>query len=130
MADPAFDVELERLFADAPAAPDRDAFVARVSAALDRDWGFRRLVIGGLGLAGGLIGGAQVLKFGLVGRLLTIRLPAHAPDAASLGRLPIARTVAQALAVGTSMDVEVLWMSGGLAVLAIGLFVTRTIRDV
>jgi hypothetical protein len=129
MAEPSFDAELERLFAEAPAIADQDAFVARVTSALDRDWAFRRLVIGGLGLAGGLIGGAQVLRFGLLGRILAVRDPAHAL-AETIRRLPPARTLAHVLAAGTSMDAEVLWMSGGLAILAIGLLVTRTLKDV
>jgi hypothetical protein len=130
MAERVFEAELERLFSQAPAMPDQDAFVARVSLALDRGWGFRRLVIGGLGLAGGLIGGAQVLRSGLVGRLLAIHVPTHALASSSLWNLPAARTVSHVLSTGATMDGEVLWMSGGLALLALGLFVSRTIKDI
>jgi hypothetical protein len=129
MVERAFDAELERLFAEAPAFPDQDLFVARVSSALDRDWGFRRLVIGGLGLAGGLVGGAQVLRIAVSDRVLAVRDPAQAL-AAGLSRLHIAGMVSRILPFGASMDAEVLWMSAGLAVLAIGLLVSRSVRDV
>jgi hypothetical protein len=130
MAERSFEADLERLFNDAPAMADQDAFVGRITSALDRGWGFRRLLIGGLGLAGGLVGGMQVLRFGLFDRLVAIRDPAGLLSASSLWRLPVARDVAQVFSSGASMDVEVLWMSGGLALLAIGLFVSRTFKDV
>jgi len=130
MAERVFEAELERLFAEAPAMADQDLFVARVSLALDRGWGFRRLVIGGLGLAGGLIGGAQVLRFGLIGRLLAVGDPWRALEGSSLWRLPIARSVTQIAGSSASMDSEVLWMSAGLALLAIGLLVSRTVKDI
>jgi hypothetical protein len=130
MAERSFEAELERRFAEAPPFPDQDLFVARVTAALDRGWGFRRLLIGGLGVAGGLIGGAQVLRSGLLGRILALGDPGHLLAATSFRRLPIARDLAQAIASGASMDTEVLWMSGALALLAVGLFVTRTFKDI
>jgi hypothetical protein len=129
MVERAFEAELEHLFAEAPALPDRDLFVARVSSALDRDWGFRRLVIGGLGLAGGLVGGAQVLRVAVSDRVLAVRDPVQAL-AVGLSRLHIANSLSRMLPFGASMDAEVLWMSAGLAVLAIGLLVSRSVRDV
>jgi hypothetical protein len=130
MADRVFEAELERLYADAPPFPDQDLFVARVRGALDRGWGFRRLLIGGLGLAGGLIGGAQVLRSGLLDRIGALQEPAHLLISSSLWRLPVARDLAQIGVSGASMDSEVLWMSGALALLAVGLFVSRTFRDI
>jgi hypothetical protein len=130
MADRSFEAELERRFAEAPAFPDAAVFAARVGAALDRGWGFRRLLIGGLGVAGGLIGGAQVLRSGLLDRVGAIQEPTHALLASSVARLPFARNLTELVSSGSSMDVEVLWMSGGLALLAVGLFVTRAFKDI
>jgi hypothetical protein len=130
MAERSFEADLERRFAEAAPFPDQDLFVARVAGALDRGWGFRRLVIGGLGLAGGLIGGAQILRFGLLGRIVAMSNPGHLLATTNFERLPIARDLAQAISSGASMDTEVLWMSGGLALLAVGLFVTRTFKDI
>jgi hypothetical protein len=130
MVDRSFEAELERQFADAPVFPDSELFVGRVASALDRGWGMRRLLIGGLGLVGGLIGGAQVLRFDLLERVAALRGPADALLNSSLSRMPIARTVSDLLASGASLDAEVLWMSGALALLAIGLFLTRAFRNV
>ena len=48
------------MFAASPAMGDNDLFVLQVAHRLDRGWTFRRLLIGGLGVAGGVIGGAAV----------------------------------------------------------------------
>src|SRR5580704_8318976 len=69
MAERNFEVELGRMFAEAPALPDANLFALRVDERLNRGWTVRRLVIGGMGVVGGLIGGAQVLGGGLVERL-------------------------------------------------------------
>ena len=49
--------------------------------------------------------------------------------ASGLAHLPHVRALADIVSSGSSMDIEVLWMSGGLAILAVGLFATRTFRD-
>jgi hypothetical protein len=130
MADRSFEAELERRFADAPTYPDAELFAARVGAALDRGWGFRRLLIGGLGLVGGLIGGAQLLRLDVLERIAALQGPTHSVLTTSLAHVPFARSLADMVSSGASMDVEVLWISGGLALLAVGLFVTRTFKDV
>jgi hypothetical protein len=130
MADKSFEAELERRFADSPAFPDADLFAARVGAVLDRGWGLRRLLIGGLGLVGGIIGGAQVLRLDVLERIGALQAPTQSLLATSLARFPQARAVADIVSSGASMDTEVLWMSGGLAILAVGLLVTRTFKDV
>src|SRR6185437_15825039 len=68
MAERSFEYELSRLFADAPAMPDADLFALRVDERLRRGWTFRRVLIGGLGVVGGVIGGAQLLGGGVVDR--------------------------------------------------------------
>jgi hypothetical protein len=130
MADRAFEAELEREFAQGPAFPDADLFTAKVTSRLDRGWSLRQVVIGGLGLTGGLIGGLQLLRSGVFERLSALGSPANALMTTEVSRLPIGRGLAQALASGASMDAEVLWMSAALGILAVGLFVTRAIRDI
>jgi hypothetical protein len=126
MADRAFEMTLERLFADAPAFPDGDRFVASVTDRLNRGWGFRQFLIGSLGLVGGLIGGAQVLASGLVSRLDTVTensrrlVSSRLADLATVHILPGDATV----------NAEVVWMAGALAAVAAGLALTRVIRDI
>jgi hypothetical protein len=130
MADKSFEADLERRFADTPAFPDADLFAARVGVVLERGWGVRRLLIGGLGLVGGLIGGIQILRLDVLERIGSLQTPAQSLVATSLAHFPKARALADIVASGSSLDVEVLWMSGGLAILAVGLFVTRTFKDI
>ena len=61
MADLDFDMRLSRMFAEAPALPDGDAFAQRVEAKLERNWTMRRVLIGAAGLGGGLIVAGQML---------------------------------------------------------------------
>jgi hypothetical protein len=130
MVDRTFEMELDRQFAAAPMLPDPDVFAARLVERLDRGWTFRRLLIGGLGLAGGLIGAGQVLGSGLLARMdhLTARLDALVKMADA--QLPAARGVTDLLSGGSTVDGQVLWMSAALACLAVGLFITRTIREI
>ena len=72
MVDRTFEMDLDRQFSISPMLPDSDLFAARVSERLDRGWTFRRLLIGGLGLAGGLIGAGQLLGSGLLARVHAI----------------------------------------------------------
>ena len=117
---------LERLFAEEPSFPDGDLFVARVTERLNRGWSFRQFLIGSLGMLGGLIGGGQMLASGLFSRVDKIT--------ASSGRLLSARLADLAsthvLPGGQSVNAEVLWMAGGLAAVAVGLALTRGIRDI
>jgi hypothetical protein len=97
---------------------------------LDRGWQFRRLFIGGLGLAGGLIGAGQMLRFGLLSRIEDFTEQSDALVRFGLARLPAVRGAADLLSTSSSIDGQLLWMSGALAALAIGLFVTRAIREI
>ena len=134
MVERAFEIELDRLFAESPPLADADRFVQAVTLRLERGWTFRRFLIGGLGIAGGLIGGAQVLGSGLLGRLTAAGVrsddAANHFIAARLSDSPAARGLSDLVAAGSSMDGQVLWMSAALAVLAIGLFLTRAVREI
>ncbi len=128
MVERSFEAELESLFARAPPFADADLFTARVTGRLDRGWAWRRLIIGTLGLAGGLIGGLEMLRagvfvrfdaFGLAGKLVL----------EDMSRLPAARGLSELLTSGNTFDGRLLWMSGTMALLAAGLLVTRGLRE-
>lgn len=134
MADREFDLELGRLFAEVAAAPDADGFAARVTGRLDRSWGYRQGLIGGLGIVGGLIGGAQFLGSGLMKPLGVALAQTNAAvaqfSAAQAVTGSTVRGVADAFSVGAGFDTRILMMSIALAVVAGGLFLTRTIREI
>ncbi len=129
MVDRSFEMELDRQFSDAPILPDSDLFAGRVRERLERGWTFRRLLIGGLGLVGGLIGGGQMLGSGLLSRLGAFTAQSDTLVKMGVAQLPAARGLTDLLSAGSSVDGQVLWMSAALAALAVGLFVTRAIRE-
>ena len=126
LADPTFEVLLDRLFGQSPDLSDQDAFAAGVRRRLDRSWTLRRLVIGGLGVVGGLIGVGQLAASGVVGRahilsvqssrLASIAVANHLPE----------RLFADLLPLGS----DVLWAAGVLCLLALALAVMRAIGDI
>jgi hypothetical protein len=126
MADKIFEMELERLFAEQPVFPDADLFALRVDASLDRGWTFRNLLIGGLGLAGGLIASIQIMGAGVWPRLQDL-VTRYAPSV-QVQWTNIADS--HLLPGGLEVNGEMLWMSAALAAVAIGLAVTRAIRDI
>ena len=124
MVDRSFEIELDRMFADAPAFADSDLFAARVDARLERGWTFRRVLIGGLGLVGGLIGAGQVVGSGLLQRAGVLGAQSNQLISARLGDLAAARV----LPGGLEVNGEVIWMSAALAAVAIGFALTRATR--
>ncbi len=125
MADLIFERELNRMFAEAPPMGDADLFALKVDETLQRGWTLRRLLIGGLGLVGGVVGGAQLLGGGLVerlgdatsqsGRLLTGKLIDLVQDGIMPQSLP--------------PNVGMFWVAGTFAVVAIGFAVNRVMRE-
>jgi len=134
MVDRDFELELERRFADAPAAYDPVGFAARVTARLDRNWTFRQMLIGGLGIAGGLIGAGQFLGGGLISQLAgglsrTNAAIVHIVEAR--GALEsLLMEAGDALTSGATLDSRIIMMSAALAVVAGALFVTRVIQEI
>ncbi len=126
MADRSFEMSLERLFAEAPAFADADLFAARVEERMVRGWSFRQFLIGSLGLLGGLIGGAQVIGSGLAERLGAATESSRRLVSERLSDL----TAAHILPASLGADGEIIWMAGALAAVAIGLALTRAIRDI
>jgi hypothetical protein len=125
MPDRRFEMELDRWFGEAPAYSDGDLFALRVVARLDRGWTFRQMLIGGLGVAGGLILVAQILGSGLAGRLNAVT--AHSKDLLASRLADI--TSLHFLPAGLALNGEAIWMSAGLAALALGFALTRAIKE-
>jgi hypothetical protein len=137
MAERALEADLEAWFADSPPLPDAAVFAGRVTGRLERDWTLRRVLIGGLGLIGGLVGGAQVLGSGLIGRLPTVEaqsasvshtLATRLQDS-SLVQTPFVHDTLARLSELGGGNAEALWMSVAMALFAAGLLVTRAIRE-
>ena len=134
MVDRGFETELERAFGEAPALADADGFAARVTARLDQSWSYRQALIGGLGIAGGLIGGAQFLGSGLVTQLAA----GAAQTNELIGRLAVVRgsamsavqALTDAVMAGPTLDARILLMSVALAAVAGGLLLSRAIREI
>jgi hypothetical protein len=129
MSDKTFEMDLERQFATAPIFPDSEAFAGLVTARLNRGWTFRQMLIGGLGVIGGLIGAGQVLGSGLVSRMEAFGAQSDAVVKSGIASVPAARELTTLFTAGSGMDSEVLWMSAILGALAVGLFLTRAIRE-
>jgi hypothetical protein len=120
-----FDLQLQRLFAQAPAMPDAAAFAERLQRRLDRRWAIRRVMITMAGVAGGVITLWQVMSAHLIAQAdIASQAPAaqarHAFSVALL-RVHMATSVIQALPFGG----EALWLIAGLAVMAAALLATR-----
>jgi hypothetical protein len=125
MAERNFEVELGRMFAEAPALPDANLFALRVDERLNRGWTVRRLVIGGMGVVGGLIGGAQVLGGGLVERL-----GGAATDAGGQLTGEIVDVVENNLMPQSfPLNAEVLWLAAVVVAAVLALAVTRVARE-
>jgi hypothetical protein len=122
MADKTFEMELDRLFGEHPAFPDADLFALRVESSLERGWTLRSFVIGGLGLAGGLIGAAQLMGAGVIPRFNAL-VAEYAPNIQ-------VQWTNDVLPGGLEVNGEILWMSAAMAVVAIGFAVTRAIREI
>lgn len=124
MADLEFERRLERLFADAPEMPDADAFAARIERRLDRGWNLRRWLIGAAGLAGGVIGGSQLVFANVFDRMETAEQSARVLGQ-GLARVTPSTDMVSALSGGYG-----LWIAVGLAVVTLGFAVSRVIEEI
>jgi hypothetical protein len=125
MAERHFEVELGRMFAEAPALQDADLFALRVDERLSRGWTVRRLVIGGMGVAGGVIGGAQVLGGGLIARL-----GGAATDAGGQLTGKIVDVVENNLMPQSfPLNAEVVWLAAVVVAAVLAFAVTRVVRE-
>jgi len=126
MAEASFEGRLERMFAETPAMRHADLFTLQVVDKLDRGWTARRLLIGVMGAAGGVIGSAQILGSGVIGHIQALSaqsnayLLQHVSQAIPQGLLP----------AGVALNGQVIWMAAALAVVAAGLGLARGIREI
>ncbi|WP_091738564.1 hypothetical protein [Phenylobacterium immobile] len=125
MAEIDFEHRLDRLFAEAPGLPDEQAFAERVSRRLDRGWRTRSWMIGAAGLAGGLIGGGQLVMGGVFERMEAAR-----------GSLVVLRESASRLKFNSDWLEAVpngggtVWIAVALAIVMLGFVVTRVIEEI
>lgn len=120
-----FDALLVRLFDEPPAFADSEAFVASVIQRLDRRWQVRSLVIGVTGLLGGFVAVSQIMANNLVGKVEVLSLGAKPHLLSQLIRSAETHLVLPSLPFGG----EGLWMSAGLAGLALVFALTRAIEE-
>ena len=126
MAETSFEFRLERMFAEAPQAPDADLFALRVLERLDRGWTARRLLIGAMGALGGFIGAFEILGSGALGQLGAVAvntntyLSQHLPAQLSGPFAP----------AGIYVDAEAIWLAGALVVVAAGFGLARLVREI
>jgi hypothetical protein len=126
MAEASFEFRLERMFAEAPAAPDADLFAAMVMGRLDRGWTTRRFLIGGMGVVGGVIGAVQVVGGGTFSN--AIAMVGHANQL-------LTQALASAMPPGLpaadlGLETQVIWVAGALAAVAAGFGLARLFREI
>ena len=131
MADQEFDAQLARRFAEHPAVPDQVAFARKVEARLDRGWGFRRLVIGILGLVGGMVAAGQGLGGNLIGRVLSAsHASVNAAQQTASSAPDVLALVGQSWGLRIpSVGNEVIWLAMGLLAVAAALLATRALEE-
>jgi hypothetical protein len=122
--DNSFEFRLERMFAEAPAMPDAELFRVRVLERLDRGWTARRLLIGVMGAAGGLVGAFQLVGAGGLGAVSALGAQSD-----QLSRHALAELNA-VMPAGVTVDVQVLLTAAVLGIIAAGFGVARLIRDI
>lgn len=125
MAEPDFEAQLTRMFAEPPSFPDATLFNAEVAAKLDRGWAVRRLFIGGAGTAAGLFAAFQIL---------TTRFSSEVAQLSRNGGHNLQAEVDAGVAkinavITTPASAEALWLAAGLAVVALAFAVTRAVEE-
>jgi len=125
MAEPDFEAQLSRMFAEAPSFPDAALFNAEVAAKLDRGWTMRRMFIGLAGTAAGLIAAFQILssRFSSEVTQLSRNSGHNLQTELDAG---YAKFNAMFTSPGSS---EAMWLAVCLAVVALAFAVTRAVED-
>jgi hypothetical protein len=117
---------IERLFARAPELGDADVFAERVQRRLDRGWAARRALIGVAGLVGGVIGASQLIMSNLFSRA-----EAASSESARVLTSGVRQLAPQAeWLLNGPAGIEAIWLAAGLAVVAMGLVLTRIIEEI
>lgn len=120
-----FEAQLIQMFDAPPAFVDADLFALSVTQRLDRGWQVRSLVIGTTGLIGGLIAVSQIMATNLIGKVESLSFGTEQPLLRSLIAYGERHVVLPSLPFGG----EGLWMSAGLAGLALVFALTRAIEE-
>jgi hypothetical protein len=120
-----FEAQLIQMFDAPPAFVDADLFASTVTQRLDRSWQVRSLVIGATGLIGGVIAVSQIMATNLIGRVESLSFGSEQP----LLRGLIAYGERHLVLPSLPFDGEGLWMSAGLAGLALVFALTRAIEE-
>lgn len=125
MADLDFDMRLSRMFAEAPALPDGDAFAQRVEAKLERNWTMRRVLIGAAGLGGGLIVAGQMLAPQINQKIEAVSLaPVSTIQKGVESLLPQWKVLSY-----LPYSSEFVWLAAGLAALGIAALARRSMEE-
>ncbi|MFP5447765.1 MAG: hypothetical protein ACLGHU_03400 [Alphaproteobacteria bacterium] len=126
MAEMEVERTIERLFARAPELGDADVFAERVQRRLDRGWAARRALIGVAGLVGGVIGASQLIMSNLFSRA-----EAASSESARVLTSGVRQLAPQAeWLLNGPAGIEAIWLAAGLAVVAMGLVLTRIIEEI
>ncbi|OYX05123.1 MAG: hypothetical protein B7Z12_04475 [Caulobacter vibrioides] len=125
MAEPDFEAQLTRMFAQPPSFPDAALFNAEVAAKLDRGWAMRRMLIAVGGTGAGLVGAFQI--FGS-------RFSSELAQLSREGSQGLETEIQGGWAKLTSLlstpsSAEAVWLAAGLAVVALAFAVTRVVED-
>ncbi len=120
-----FEAQLVQMFDAPPAFVDADLFASTVTQRLDRGWQVRSLVIGTTGLIGGVIAVSQIMATNLMGQVESLSLGAQQHLVSRLIQSVETHLVLPSLPFGG----EGLWMSAGLAGLALVFALTRAIEE-
>lgn len=121
-----FEMRLDRMFAEPPHFPDAELFARDVETRLERGWSVRRLFIGAAGVVAALVGVGQFMGAGLYLRSASGEVTAQAGAVGKAAReLLSASSNLGAIPVSS----EVLWMTAGLGVMALGFVITRATQE-
>ena len=120
-----FEAQLIQMFDAPPAFVDADLFASTVTQRLDRSWQVRSLVIGATGLIGGVIAVSQIMATNLIGKVESLSFASEQPLLRGLIAYGERHLVLPSLPFGG----EGLWMSAGLAGLALVFALTRAIEE-
>ncbi len=125
MAEPDFEAQLSRMFAEAPSFPDAALFNAEVAAKLDRGWTMRRVFIGLAGTVAGLLAAFQILssRFSSEVTQLSRNSGHNLQTELDAG---YAKFNALFASPGSS---EAVWLAACLAVVALAFAVTRAVEE-
>ena len=129
MVDPAFEMRLGRLFAEAPHYPDALLFAHKVEERLGRGWALRRVLIASAGVAGGLIAVGQAIASGVAARIDgASRIVSAANE--GISHLPVPITPQLSYLREAPFSGEVVWLVVGLAVLAAAMLAGRSLEEI